>query len=622
MNTNNYTTKMKRWFSAMLIAVLPVLPAMGGGMTSTYYYDAHAYVSPSGAGLVYVSKSQTTNPAYATESHTSGNQSSITTPEVVLYYYAKANEGYIFDHWASGSADAPTPASTEPATNFGRSVSSTSSSSPTQITYYAVFTAQTGLVKVVTADASRGAVSISDPDNQMNEEVTITAIPDATNGVAFLGWSIGAASDNPNDYITTENPYTFTVTAETEGTYYANFSNPLERTYCRLKNNLTGNYISVYGTTKATNSTTTQNNRTFNDGFIFTNSLKMISADEAQGNPTTVLLRAGNPMGVGSTINVNLSANLTNVTTNLNVPVAYTDLITPSTVNRQSCPLTIEKQSDGTYKIYTTVTLKSGNSSIDTKSYLCDTGTGWARMQTRDYADGADSWSIYILDENTTEGSFGANTKAKYTDGEGHYYTTMYTTFPYQLLDGVKAYYLPANESTSYDADNNTVEFTEVTTGKVPAHTAVILECNDVQSGTNNRLLPLTENVPEIVGESLNLLKGYASVNGATRANDKDRMYVFSVNNNGKLGFFHYSKTTMTPNKAYLELPEMNEEVNEAMQRMTFSFGEEDVTPTKVELIPTEVADDDAPIYDLQGRRVFNTIKGIYIQNGKKFLVK
>ena len=53
---------------------------------------------------------------------------------------------------------------------------------------------------------------------------------------------------------------------------------------------------------------------------------------------------------------------------------------------------------------------------------------------------------------------------------------------------------------------------------------------------------------------------------------------------------------------------------------LRFSFGGE---TTAIESVLNNGADANAPIYDLSGRRVVNAVKGgIYIQNGKKFIVK
>jgi hypothetical protein len=51
---------------------------------------------------------------------------------------------------------------------------------------------------------------------------------------------------------------------------------------------------------------------------------------------------------------------------------------------------------------------------------------------------------------------------------------------------------------------------------------------------------------------------------------------------------------------------------------LRFNFGGE---TTVIDAVEVENAN--APIYDLSGRRVLTTVKGgVYIQNGKKFIVK
>ena len=240
-------------------------------------------------------------------------------------------------------------------------------------------------------------------------------------------------------------------------------------------------------------------------------------------------------------------------------------------------------------------------------------------------------WTLYALDETTTEGSFGANTKAKYTK-DRMYYTTMFTDFPYKLLDGVNAYYLVYNEDFKEITDRVVFTQVEEKNGEtiVPANTAVILECKDVQNGTQNRLLPLlpnAEGTEQIVNEAANFLKGYISVNGSTVANNKKRMYVLSTNKEGVLGFHPYSKDTMTPNKAYLLTPEAtDEQIAEYAKKVTFSFGEveeeDEGTVTKIQMSEEVVNEADGDIYDLLGRKVENPGRGIYIKNNKKFVVK
>ena len=80
---------------------------------------------------------------------------------------------------------------------------------------------------------------------------------------------------------------------------------------------------------------------------------------------------------------------------------------------------------------------------------------------------------------------------------------------------------------------------------------------------------------------------------------------------NGNNGESHFLNNA---NKAYLPVEEGTSLV------LRFNFGG---NTTAIESVLNNGADANAPIYDLSGRRVMNTVKGgIYIQNGKKFIVK
>ena len=136
-----------------------------------------------------------------------------------------------------------------------------------------------------------------------------------------------------------------------------------------------------------------------------------------------------------------------------------------------------------------------------------------------------------------------------------------------------------------------------------------------------NRLVPLTETVAPIINEGEHFLKGYVSVNGDTRANNKETMYVLSF---GKtLGFYLYSKDNMNPNKAYLDTRVALEDYPNSSS-VTFAFGRDTEGETnKITTHNVMVDDDYAPVYDLLGRQMVGDLpKGIYIRNGKKFVVK
>ena len=624
------TKMLHRMLCTLLLLCAGVTAAMA---CDTFYYAANAYVSPSGAGKVYVSSTATSSPTYKESAQTSGDQWTVGYGEVNLYFYAQANDGYIFDHWAKGSVNGESVGTSSSYTASGLQFNSKSSRYPTTFNYYAVFLAQNGLIKVKSANDNLGGVSISNPNNQMEEEVELTANPDISNGVMFLGWK----KNNQGDLIT-NNPLDLTVSEETKGTYWAHFSEPADKVYIRLQNNKTKRFLSFYGTgtgpnkNKVSDHTRDLKNGTttykdVKDGFKFEGSFKMIDPTDAQGNPSTVFLRSGHGQGTGVTKGVDFSAHGT----------AYSKLVGADT-SKPDGKYMLTMEGDGSsVRIYTTYTVTVGSGwtaqSQDLPTYLCDEGGDYAVMKTiqglSDDERSASEWTLYSLDETTTNGAFGANTKAKFKK-DGKYYTTMYTDFPYKLLDGVKAYYLVPNEE--YQEITDRVVFTQVEGDIVPANTAVILECQNVQNDISttdvvtNRLMPLTTNVSSIVNEGENFLKGYISVNGSTVAN-QDKFYVLSANKEGVLGFHPYSKPTMTPNKAYLDVRVSDQTVvAEYAKKVTFSFGEveeeDEGTVTKIQMSEEVVNEADGDIYDLLGRKVENPGRGIYIKNKKKFVVK
>ncbi|MBQ4387642.1 MAG: hypothetical protein II822_08580, partial [Prevotella sp.] len=78
------------------------------------------------------------------------------------------------------------------------------------------------------------------------------------------------------------------------------------------------------------------------------------------------------------------------------------------------------------------------------------------------------------------------------------------------------------------------------------------------------------------------------------------------------VGFYKLSSTgTIGANKAYLTY-------GASLTRSFFGFDE----TTGIEMPTAEVIDADAVVYDLQGRRVAQPTKGLYIVNGKKVIIK
>ena len=84
----------------------------------------------------------------------------------------------------------------------------------------------------------------------------------------------------------------------------------------------------------------------------------------------------------------------------------------------------------------------------------------------------------------------------------------------------------------------------------------------------------------------------------------------------GTIGFYTPSRNlaAIGKNKAYLDASSVEVQAN------AIALNFEDVT-TGISL--TEINGENAPVYDLSGRRVLRTVKGgLYSQNGKKYIVK
>ena len=147
--------------------------------------------------------------------------------------------------------------------------------------------------------------------------------------------------------------------------------------------------------------------------------------------------------------------------------------------------------------------------------------------------------------------------------------------------------------------------------GAVPANTGVVLvSTDDAQKGQAVTMVPATtETLADVTG---NLLRGDAAKGDFTVGDDVNAYVLGKVDD--VAGFYPLSAADrkIKQGKAYLVL-------DETLSAVKLYFGGDEATG--IETVVKENAN--APIFDLSGRRVVNVAKGgIYIQNGKKFIVK
>ena len=144
--------------------------------------------------------------------------------------------------------------------------------------------------------------------------------------------------------------------------------------------------------------------------------------------------------------------------------------------------------------------------------------------------------------------------------------------------------------------------------------------------------MPLGEEKPELAPKTNRLcgvffnseIRSLSVKDGQDTSYDvtPDNIRAFNINDkdlNNPIGFYKVKKsvTTVPGNKAFLVLTDAE------AQAKGFILTFEDGSTTGIETVETSKGNiEDGVYYDLQGRRVENPTRGIYIVNGKKVVIK
>lgn len=185
-------------------------------------------------------------------------------------------------------------------------------------------------------------------------------------------------------------------------------------------------------------------------------------------------------------------------------------------------------------------------------------------------------------------------------------YSTLFLNYPVAVPEGVVAY--TANEII----DGKWLSMQEVTSGIIPANTAVVLQ------GESGRYEFVLAKESRTTVEDIFTGTLYKQ----TISKESDKEYYVLGNVDG-IGFYkavnneNNNELINAANKAYLHMPK----VSGASLSTFFGFRFQDDTTTGIEEITGNEVHSTG-IYDLQGRKVKNLDKGTYIINGKKVLVK
>lgn len=523
----------------------------------TYYFKVDAKPEDVSKGKVKVTVNDNDTEAGAKETFTLnfGASKSKDNAQKRIYLFAAANDGYILDYWtndADGSKITPRIANSNYA-YIDITSAAADESAPAEFS----FTAHFRRLNVYVDEESKkyGDVTIDNIDNVDGNTVTIKAKPykDGLVGARFLGWK------DPKGNMITESNDTYTLGMETKDvteTFAGRSAKSpvveyIDTTYTlkmTVGDNTIGKYTPVFtgkDMTKGGYYSMHNFGYSFGDGIGFsyynewdgkfdgsphvramglrgTSQVRIGESDSGNkgisrypiyalygvnnewmhSSPAFVVKMSGTPQGQkGGLSHVDLSAQGVSI-----MPLAeqYGGVVGISYSKRF--------QQYG-YNYYTIDGRVGG---------LTGHVVNWGDATSRATTDiiGKDNIAPGLYngsEESLSEGAYWWNI-TEYTEGDdsiayfgampsesskigNRYYTTMYTAFPYKLLDGVQAYIVD-----KVNADG-TVHLKEIEE-KVPAYTPVILKCKTIHPKTN-RLLPLDEDVPAITDK--NYLKGEMS---------------------------------------------------------------------------------------------------------------
>lgn len=256
----------------------------------------------------------------------------------------------------------------------------------------------------------------------------------------------------------------------------------------------------------------------------------------------------------------------------------------------------INKWGDATsYVVSTQERKKFGALTLNNGQYLCVDKNGVVDRLTGGDNNTSHGFSTDFMFEEVSSTNYAGHAVNFTESTDGKAYATLNLPFATTIPTGVTAYKKVdgTESSVKLDVYKNADEV-------LPANTPVLLQADAAETKT---FAPAEYKAQEATGFSGTLAAANVkAANTYILAKDGDAVKFCKLST---------TSNTVNANKAYLTLTVV------AANALNFDFG--GVT-TGIENAVADKANN-APIYDLSGRRVMNAVKGgIYIQNGKKFV--
>lgn len=188
------------------------------------------------------------------------------------------------------------------------------------------------------------------------------------------------------------------------------------------------------------------------------------------------------------------------------------------------------------------------------------------------------------------------------------YWATFYSGIAnYKAPEGTRVY--------KVNLDGSSITMTEIVDRIVTKGQGVVLKNNSTGDFATVNIVMTKTDDGSSDDYSGNSLKG----TGVAISNPGNA-YVLNYKSSEGVGFYRLSSTgTIPANRAYLTSGATVAGATAAAAREFFAF---DAAITGIENVNAQDSEDDVKTFDLQGRRVTNPAKGVYIVNGKKVIMK
>lgn len=190
-------------------------------------------------------------------------------------------------------------------------------------------------------------------------------------------------------------------------------------------------------------------------------------------------------------------------------------------------------------------------------------------------------------------------------------YASLYLDYPVYIPQGVTAYV--ATTVPSLVNSVNVISLTPISDGIIPANTGVVLKAD--ASGYN-----FVETTERGTSVSANLLVGNME-DTQIAGSQSVSYYALGYSGSSEVGFYWPNGTSSANDSFTMEGTKSFLRLNGANASKGFVFDSDGLTGLSPIISDGNNANDDR-VYDLSGKRVLNPLKGIFIKNGKQYIIK